>query len=388
MSELGIGFEVESFEGDKLILNMGPQHPSTHGVLRLILTISGENVIDCKPDIGFLHRGVEKLCESLNYVQIPPILERNDYLSPISNALCFVLALEKAGNVEVPRRAKYIRTLLAEISRITSHMIAIGTYGLDLGGALGGGTSVFMRAFRIREFGLALMEEFTGTRFHLNAVQIGGVRYDIPSSEWIDKAKKFCELSEKFIHDELIPLVEKNPTFKARTIGVGILPPEIAKLYGCSGPVLRGSGIAYDVRKSEPYDAYGELDFKVIVQNGCDCYSRWMVRGLEVIESVKIIRQIIDGIPSGPISSRPPLKAPVAFKPPENIEVYARVESPRGEMGAFIVSDNTTKPYRLKLRSPSFSNISVLPYLVKNVKIPDVIAILGSLDPVFGDVDR
>ena len=388
MSELGMGFEVESFEGDKLILNMGPQHPSTHGVLRLILTISGENIIDCKPDIGFLHRGVEKLCEHLNYVQIPPILERNDYLSPISNALCFVLALEKAGNVEVPRRAKYIRTLLAEISRITSHMIAIGTYGLDLGGALGGGTSVFMRAFRIREFGLALMEEFTGTRFHLNAVQIGGVRYDIPSSEWITKAKKFCELAEKFIYDELIPLVEKNPTFRARTIGVGILPPDIAKLYGCSGPVLRGSGIAYDVRKAEPYDAYGELDFNVIIQNGCDCYSRWMVRGLEVIESVKIIRQVIDGIPSGPISSRPPLKAPVAFKPPENVEVYSRVESPRGEMGAFIVSDNTTKPYRLKLRSPSFSNLSVLPFLVKNVKIPDVIAILGSLDPVFGDVDR
>jgi len=242
-------FEVESFEGDKLILNMGPQHPSTHGVLRLILTISGENIIDCKPDIGFLHRGVEKLCESLNYVQIPPILERNDYLSPISNALCFVLALEKVGNVEVPRRAKYIRTLLAEISRITSHMIAIGTYGLDLGGALGGGTSVFMRAFRIREFGLALMEEFTGTRFHLNAVQIGGVRYDIPSSEWINKAKKFCEFSEKFIYDELIPLVEKNPTFRARTIGVGVLPPEIAKLYGCSGPVLRGSGLLMMLEK-------------------------------------------------------------------------------------------------------------------------------------------
>ncbi len=388
MTNFPMGFEVETFEGDRLILNMGPQHPSTHGVLRLILTISGENVVDCKPDIGFLHRGVEKLCESLHYVQIPPILERNDYLSPISNALCFILALEKIGNVEVPRRAKYIRTLLAEISRITSHMIAIGTYGLDLGGALGGGTTVFMRAFRIREFGLGLMEEFTGTRFHLNAVQIGGVRYDIPSSEWVDKAKKFCELSEKFIYEELIPMVEKNPTFRLRTIGVGILPPDIAKSYGCTGPVLRGSGIAYDVRKAEPYDAYPELQFNIITQDGCDCYSRWMVRGLEVIESVKIIRQVLDSIPSGPIASRPPIKAPIAFKPPENIEVYGKVESPRGEMGAFIVSDNTTKPYRLKLRSPSFSNLSVLPYLVKGVKIPDVIAILGSLDPVFGDVDR
>ncbi len=380
--------EVESREGDVLILNMGPQHPSTHGVLRLIVKLSGENIVECKPDIGFLHRGVEKLVETLGYVQVPPILERNDYLSPVSNALAFVLALEKAGNVPVAERAKWIRTLIAEISRISSHMIAIGTYGLDLGGALGGGTTVFMQSFQIREKALALMEEFTGTRFHVNLVQVGGVRYDIPSKEWVEKTKKFCDEVDAWVEYDLIPMVESNPTFRMRTVGIGVLSKELAKRYGVSGPVIRGSGIAYDVRKYDPYDAYDKLEFDIPTMEGGDAYSRWMVRGLELLQSTRMIRQILDGIPEGPIATRPPIKAPVAFKLNKGQEVYRAVESPRGEMGAYIVSDGTPKPYRVKLRSPSFSNLSVLPHLVNGLKVPDLIAVLGSLDPVFGDVDR
>ncbi len=388
MAGIGAGFEIEHQEGDVLILNMGPQHPSTHGVLRLILKVSGEKIVDCQPDIGFLHRGVEKLTETLNYVQIPPILERNDYLSPMSNALAFVLALEKAGEVEVAERAKWIRTLFAELSRIGSHMVAIGTYSLDLGGALGGGTSMFMQTFEIREKVLALMEEFTGTRFHVNLVQVGGVRYDIPNAEWVKKVRKLADEVDVWVDNNLLPMMEASPVFRARTKGIGYLSPEMAKLYSVSGPVIRGSGIPYDIRKVEPYDAYDKVQFDVVVEKGGDNYARWMVRGRELKESTKIIRQVLDGLPSGPISTRPPVKAPVAFKLPKDKEVYARVESPRGEMGAFVVSDGTTKPYRVKLRSPSFSNLSVLPYLVKGLTIPDLIATLGSLDPVFGDVDR
>ncbi len=370
---------------ETLVLNMGPQHPSTHGVLRLILHLDGEKVLKVEPVIGYLHRGVEKLCEHRGYDNIVPILERNDYLAPSLNALPFVIAVERGANVEVPRRAQYLRILLSEIERITSHLVAIGTYGLDLGGAFGGGTNLAMYCFRDREKLLELKEILTGSRFHPNFLFIGGVRYDVPAGfdkkvkETINYLRKSFEDYEPFL---------TNPIFKARTVGVGVLPQDLALRLGTSGPTLRASGVPYDIRKADNYLPYNEVMFDVISLDGCDAFSRAYARYLEMFESLKIIEQVIDGLPEGPISSRMPIKTPVGIKLPKDTWVYARVESPRGELGAFIYSDGKPQPARVKLRSPSFSNLMAIQHILPGHYIADTIAILGSLDPVFGDVDR
>jgi NADH-quinone oxidoreductase subunit D len=372
-------------EFGELAVNMGPQHPSTHGVFRLELHLRGETVIKVTPHIGYLHRGVEKLSETLEYDMLPPIYERDDYLSPTANSLAFVLAVEKLAGIEVPRRANYLRVLVAELQRVASHLVWLGTFGLDLGGSLGGGSTLFLYCFRERERIMDLMETLTGTRFHTNMNQIGGVRYDVYAGFDLDVLKTIDYLEKQI--GEYEEMLENNPIFLERTKDVGIVPPELAKEVGASGPVLRASGISYDIRRNKPYSAYQEFKFLVPVGTKGDAYDRYAVRLKEMKESISITQQALKGLPEGSIHSRKPVKIASLFKPPKG-EVYTAVESPRGELGVFLVSDGTSKPYRVKLRSPSFSNTALIPHILPGHLVADAVTILGSLDPVFGDVDR
>ena len=372
-------------EFGELAINMGPQHPSTHGVFRLELHLRGETVVKVTPHIGYLHRGVEKLSENLEYDMLPPIYERDDYLSPTANSLAFVLAVEKLTGIEVPRRANYLRVITAELQRLASHLVWLGTFGLDLGGSLGGGSTLFLYCFRERERIMDLMEALTGTRFHTNMNQIGGVRYDVYDGFDRDVFKTLDYLEKRI--SEYKEMLENNPIFLERTKDVGIVPQELAKEVGASGPVLRASGVAYDIRKNKPYSAYQEFNFQVPVGAKGDAYDRYTVRLIEMKESLSIVRQSLGGLPEGPIHSRKPVKTPSLFKPPKG-EAYAAVESPRGELGVFLVSDGSSKPYRVKVRSPSFSNIAIIPHILPGHLVADTVTILGSLDPVFGDVDR
>ena len=372
-------------EFGELAINMGPQHPSTHGVFRLELHLRGETVVKVTPHIGYLHRGVEKLSETLEYDMLPPIYERDDYLSPTANSLAFVLVVEKLAGIEVPRRANYLRVITAELQRLASHLVWLGTFGLDLGGALGGGSTLFLYCFRERERIMDLMEALTGTRFHTNMNQIGGVRYDVYDGFDRDVFKTLDYLETRI--SEYKEMLENNPIFLERTKDVGIVPQELAKEVGASGPVLRASGVPYDIRKNKPYSAYQEFNFQVPVGNKGDVYDRYTVRLKEMKESLSIVRQSLGGLPEGPIHSRKPVKTPSLFKPPKG-EAYAAVESPRGELGVFLVSDGSSKPYRVKVRSPSFSNIAIIPHILPGHLVADTVSILGSLDPVFGDVDR
>jgi len=372
-------------EFGELAINMGPQHPSTHGVFRLELHLRGETVVKVTPHIGYLHRGVEKLSETLEYDMLPPIYERDDYLSPTANSLAFVLAVEKLAGIEVPRRANYLRVITAELQRLASHLVWLGTFGLDLGGSLGGGSTLFLYCFRERERIMDLMETLTGTRFHTNMNQIGGVRYDVYDGFDRDVFKTLDYLEKRI--SEYKEMLENNPIFLERTKDVGIVPQELAKEVGASGPVLRASGVAYDIRKNKPYSAYQEFNFQVPVGAKGDAYDRYTVRLKEMKESLSIVRQSLGGLPEGPIHSRKPVKTPSLFKPPKG-EAYAAVESPRGELGVFLVSDGSSKPYRVKVRSPSFSNIAIIPHILPGHLVADAVTILGSLDPVFGDVDR
>tara|TARA_Y100000590_G_scaffold117435_2_gene134223 strand:+ start:28437 stop:29579 length:1143 start_codon:yes stop_codon:yes gene_type:complete len=375
---------IEQDFGD-LAINMGPQHPSTHGVFRLKLHLQGERINKVESYLGYLHRGVEKLTEVLDYDMIPPVLERDDYLSPTSNSLGFVNIVEKMCSIEVPRRASYIRVLGAELQRISSHLVALGTYGLDLGGALGGGASLFLYCFREREKILDIMEELTGTRFHTNLNQIGGVRYDV-KPELVDKIHDLISYLRPLLL-EYSNMFSKDEIIIKRTKNIGVISQKLAKENGCSGPVARASGINFDIRKNKPYECYNEFDFDIPLGETGDAYDRTLVRIKENIESLKIVEQIIKGIPTGDLCSRKPLKSAKLIKPPKG-SFYSSVESPRGELGFFVVSDGTSIPYRMKIRAPSFSNLSVIEKILPGNYVADSVAILGSLDPVFGDVDR
>jgi len=381
MSEI----EVVGREFGELALNMGPQHPSTHGVLHLTLHLRGETVVKAIPGIGYLHRGVEKLSETLAYDQLAPVFERNDYLGPTANSLAFVLAVERHGGFEVPRRGAWLRTLVAEMQRVSSHLVWLGTLGLDLGGALGGGTTLYMYCFRERELILDYMEELTGTRFHTNFNLIGGARYDI-TAELAARAAELATGFERML-GELRSMTSDNAIFRRRTVGVGVIPRDLALAVGVTGPVLRGSGVDYDVRRAVAYDAYDELEFDVPVREGGDAFDRFEVRMLEIEQSARIVRQIVEGLPAGPVFSRKPLKNPKATKLKEG-HTYAAVESPRGELGFYLVADGKAYPYRLKINAPSFCNLQVIPHVAPGSLLADVIATLGSIDPVLGDVDR
>ncbi len=377
--ELGYG------GSERLVMNMGPQHPSAHGVFRAILTLEGETVVGVDAVIGYLHRCHEKLGETLTYVQYPSIASKTDYVAAMTSELAYVLAAERIGRIEVPKRAQYLRVLAAELQRVASHCLWLGTWCMDMGGALGGGATIFLYAFRERELILDLFEALTGARLLYGFHQVGGVRYDLPES-WTERCRSTLDLIGRRI-DEYEAMLEDNAFFLARTTGVGVISRELGQDIGVSGPLIRGSGMAYDVRRAEPYSSYEDFDFTTPVENAGDCWARYRVRMVEFRESIKVVRQVLDGLPAGPISSRPGVKSVGQVRIPKG-EAYARVEGPRGEVGCYLIADGSPKPYRMKWRGASFSNLAVLPHIIPGHKVADVVAIMGSVDPVFGEVDR
>ena len=387
LSEVQVSVELET---EDMTLNIGPQHPSTHGVLRLVARVDGERCYDVKPVIGYMHRGYEKLSEVRTYPQITALINRIDWVSGYANEIPFIVAAEKLMEVEVPERAQFIRLILTEMARISSHLIFMASYPLELGAA----TPLFF-ALRERERVLDLLEGVTGGRFHPNFNRIGGVKPNAGAGPTTRKTPQdlpagFLEdTRDAMVHvlsvcDEIETLVAGNEIILARTKGIGILPPEVAAAYGVSGPNLRASGVKFDLRKVENYLPYDRFEFDVIVGENGDCWDRWWVRLQEIREAAKIIQQAIDGIPpSGPLQA----KVPKIIKVPKG-ETYVRAENPKGEMGYYLVSDGGTGPYRLKIRSASFSNLTILPWILEGVLVPDIIAVMGSLDFVLGDVDR
>jgi len=377
--ELGYG------GNERLVMNMGPQHPSAHGVFRMILTLEGETIAALDSVIGYLHRCHEKLGETLTYAQYPSIASKTDYVAAMTSELTYVMAAEKIGKIEVPKRAQHLRVLVAELQRIASHCLWLGTWCLDMGGALGGGATVFLYCFREREMVLDLFESLTGARLLYGFHQVGGVRYDLPEG-WAQRCRDTVALIDRRL-DEYEDMLETNTMFLARAQGVGVIGRELAQEVGIAGPLLRGSGVDFDIRRDDPYSSYGDFDFKIPVETAGDCYARYRVRMQEFRESIKIVRQVLDGRAEGPISSRPALKSVGQVRIPKG-EAYARVEGPRGEVGCYLIADGSPKPYRMKWRGASFSNLSILPHIVPGHKVADVVAIMGSVDPVFGEVDR
>jgi NADH:ubiquinone oxidoreductase subunit D len=370
---------------ERLTMNMGPQHPSAHGVFRAILTLEGEKVVAVDAVIGYLHRCHEKLSETLTYAQYPSIASKTDYVAAMTSELAYVMAAERLAKIEVPKRAQYLRVLVAELQRVASHCLWLGTWCMDMGGALGGGATVFLYCIRERELVLDLFESLTGARLLYGFHQVGGVRYDMPEG-WAAQCRQTVDLIEQRLF-EYEGLLESNAFFQMRTRGVGVISRELAEDVGISGPLLRASGVAFDLRRAQPYSSYEDFDFKVPVETAGDCYARYQVRMVEFREAIKIVRQILDGLPEGPISSRPGLKSVAQVRVPKG-EMYTRVEGPRGEVGCYLIGDGGAKPYRMKWRGASFSNLAVLPYIIPGHQVADVVAIMGSVDPVFGEVDR
>ena len=362
-----------------MVLNMGPQHPSTHGVLRLIVELDGEIIRSCRPVIGYLHRGLEKMFEARPYRQNIPFTDRLDYLASLNCNLAMAQAIERVGGLAVPERAQYIRVLLCELNRIASHLVFLGTFATDLGA-----TTVFLYCFREREKLLDLLEAMTGARLTYNWIRAGGVPTDLPDG-YGDRVRAFVTEFLMAVRDN-DRLLTGNRIFRARCEGVGILTREMAIAYGASGPVARGSGIDYDIRRIAPYDVYGRLQFDVPVFMECDCMARYKVRIEEMRQSARIIEQCLtylDANPGGEIMT----KLPKIFKPPVG-EAYSRTESPRGELSMYMVSDGSTNPARIHVRAPSFVHLGLLPAMLPGTKIADAVAILGSLDTVLGEVDR
>jgi NADH-quinone oxidoreductase subunit D len=377
--------ELDYAGGERLTMNMGPQHPSAHGVFRAILTLEGEQVVGVDAVIGYLHRCHEKLAETLTYAQYPSIASKTDYVAAMTSEFAYVMAAERIGKIEVPKRAQYLRVIAAELQRVASHLLWLGTWCLDMGGALGGGATIFLYCIRERELILDLFESLVGARLLYGFYQVGGVRYDLPP-EWIAQCRQTVDLIDRRI-DEYERMLEDNPFFSARARGVGVISRELAESVGISGPLLRGSGVAFDLRRAEPYSSYEDFDFAVPVEPDGDCFARYRVRMAEFRQALAIVRQALDRLPDGPISSRPGLKSVAQIRIPKG-EAYARVEGARGEVGCYLIADGSAKPYRMKWRGASFSNLSVLPHIIPGHKVADVVAIMGSVDPVFGEVDR
>lgn len=369
---------------EEMILNMGPQHPSTHGVLRLELVTDGEIVTHVTPHLGYLHRCFEKHGEELTYQQIIPFTDRMDYLASMNNNHAFNLAVEKLCKIEVPRKVEFIRVIVAELQRIASHLVAVGTFGLDIGAV-----TPFLWAFKDREMILNMFERLTGARMLYNYMWPGGVARDFPAG-FHQEIRDFVTYFRPNI-TRLNNILSTNHIFITRTANVGILPADVAMNYNCTGPVLRGSGVKWDLRKDETYSIYNEFEFDVPVGSGSvgtlgDCWDRYMVRVQEMEESCKIIEQALDKFPMDDTTDVQ-AAVPRRVKPAVG-EVYARAENPRGELGYYIISDGGVKPFRVKAKSPCFVNLGVLPALSKGVMVSDVIAILGSIDIVLGEIDR
>jgi NADH-quinone oxidoreductase subunit D len=380
-----VSLEDHEGDGELMLLHFGPQHPSTHGVFRMDLYLDGEIIVKAVPYCGYLHRAVEKLCEKLAYVQLTPIVDKNDYVAPMTNEQALVMAFEAALKLEVPRRARWMRTLFAELQRIASHLLWLGTFALDLGGALGGGSTVFLHCFRERELILDLFEDVTGARFHYNTHTIGGQRHDLPAG-WAAKVHDAMKIIGARVA-EYEAMTLENRIFKVRTEGVGVLEPSLALELGITGPNLRASGVDHDLRRDAAFHAYDEVKVNVATARGGDCRARAQVRAAELRESIRLVEQLVDGVPEGPINSGKPVKLPVQTKIAAG-QTYVGIETPRGELGTFLISDGTQFPYRLKIRPPSLHALSALPYVLPGHTVSDAVAILGSLDPIMGEVDR
>lgn len=371
----------DTLRTEELLINMGPQHPSTHGVLRLVVRTDGEMVRETWPQIGFLHRCFEKVAESLKYPQVVPYTERMDYLAAMNNALAYCVAVERLGSIEVPERAAYIRVIMAELNRIASHLIAFGTYALDLGAF-----TPFLYGFRERETILSIFEKVSGGRLLYHYPRIGGVVRDV-TEDVIEDIRAFLVQMRK-AWPEYNTLLSENQIFVKRTANVGVITREQAIAWGLTGPCLRGSGVKYDVRKQHPYSLYERFSFDVPVGEGAkgtvgDCWDRYWVRMCEMMESCKIVEQALDGLPEGEIMA----KLPRTIELPAG-EVYVPCENPRGELGFYIVSSGASKALRIKARGPSFCNLSITHEVCREVLLADVVAIVGSIDIVLGEVDR
>ena len=362
--------------GEYLTINVGPQHPATHGVLHLVITLSGETIINIEPHLGYIHRSIEKMCESLSYRQFIYVTSRMDYLSSHINNHACALVVEKGLQVEVPQRAQYIRVIMDELTRIASHSLWWGAMAMDLGAF-----TPFFHAFREREAINEIMEETCGARLTMNYMVPGGVMVDLHPN-FQQKTKALIQAYYNRL-DEWDELVTGNIIFQNRMKGVGMLSAEDAISYGCTGPVARGSGVSCDIRKIYPYEIYNQLQFDEILETGCDSLARYNVRLKEIRQSLKIVDQLIDNIPEGEFQA----KTKAVLKLPKG-EFYQRVETARGELGVYIVSEGGTTPYRIKFRSPGFSNLSALNHMVKGSKIGDLIAAMGTLDLVIPDIDR
>lgn len=368
--------EITTAKEGEMVINIGPQHPSTHGVLHLLITLDGETIKRLEPNLGYIHRSIEKMCESLSYRQFIYSTSRMDYLSAHINNHACAMAVEKAMEIEVPERAEYIRVILDELTRIASHQLWWGAMAMDLGAL-----SPFFYAFREREVITDIMEETCGARLTMNYMVPGGVMTDIHPN-FVKHVKDFIVQFKSKI-DEYDTLVTDNIIFQNRMKNVGLLTAEDAISYGTSGPTARGSGVSCDIRKTHPYSLYSKLQFEEVIETGCDSFSRYLVRVKEMKQSVKIIEQLIDNIPEGDFVA----KTKAVIKLPKG-EFYSRAETARGELGVYIVSEGGTTPYRIKFRSPGFSNLSALNHMVKGYKIGDLVAIMGTLDLVIPDIDR
>jgi len=355
---------------------MGPQHPSTHGVLRVILKLDGEKVIGTECVIGYLHRGVEKIAENRTYTMFAPYVDRMDYIAAISNGLGYCLAVEKLLKVEAPPRAQVVRVILTELNRIASHLFWLGTHALDIGAI----TPLFY-TLREREEILKIFEDYCGARLTTHAFRIGGLQYEV--HDGLERqVKDFCDYIVPKI-DEYEELLTNNRIWVERLKGVGILTADECKQFGVTGPVLRAAGVQWDLRKAQPYSGYEKYDFDVPIAHGADTYDRYVVRMLEMRQCVRILRQAVEGIPEGPILA----KVGKVIKPAAG-EAYVSIEAPKGELGYFIVSDGSTQPYRLRVRPPSLINLQALDRMVRGGLVADVVAIIGTLDIVLGEVDR
>lgn len=361
---------------EEMVLNIGPQHPATHGVLRVVVTLDGEKIVDAVPVIGYMHRGHEKLFEQRDFRQITNLCSRMDWLSGINNEIPASLAVERLMELEVPRRATYLRAIMAEINRILNHLMFTGSFGLELGA-----TTPVMYAFRERELLQSAMEMATGGRLHFGFIRPGGLKEDVPRG-FVDLALRGIRQLRRAIPD-YEDLLLGNEIFKARTVGVGVLDPDLAVEYGVSGPILRASGVPYDVRKAEPYLNYSEFDFDIPVGVQGDSFDRYWVLIQEMKESAKIVEQALQGLPSGSHIGQVPKRLTI----PKGA-IWAKAENPLGELGYYIISDGEAKPYRMKARTPSFSNIQVVPHMLRGAYVPDMVAVLGSMFFVVGDIDR
>jgi len=377
-SSEGVGEASPSLSGGAgdLIINVGPQHPATHGVLHLVLTLNGETIKKVEPHLGFIHRSIEKMCESLSYRQFIYVTSRMDYLSSHINNHACALCVEKGLQVEIPPRAQVIRVLMDELTRIASHELWWGAMAMDLGAF-----TPFFHAFRERESINDIMEETCGARLTMNYMVPGGVMQDLHPN-FQKKVKDFIQLYKRKIH-EYDELVTGNIIFQNRMKNVGYLSPEDAISYGCTGPTARGSGVSSDIRKLYPYEVYDKVEFEEVLETGGDSFARYIVRIREMQQSIRIIEQLIDNIPEGDFQS----KTKAVLKLPKG-EFYSRVETARGELGVYIVSEGGTTPYRIKFRSPGFSNLSVLDHIARGSKLGDLVAMMGTLDLVIPDIDR